>query len=372
MVENYKTKGGCFDIRPVDIPNGGILFVDNEINGRSGHGGNTLTECRNGDIISFYSNVSGKIFGGHGVSGWSEYKRSTDSGKTWSDPIIFDYSKKIWDGEECYSALVVSVITAPDGTLIAIAARFEDEKWVKKYPPVYLLSYDNGKTWTGPRDIDKSVTVHDLSLTYDASFVYNDTIYVFFTGGAGDMCPGPYSLYVSTDNGETFSKRSNLPFNKLNNYGTGAMLDDGSIIVYSYPWDQTNNTDEHNLPYTISEDEGYTWSEIKTAYFAKRLRNPQLSEKIGDYYFIHGRSGSMGDDPCHLVLYSSKDAIHWDSGQFLNKGTRDADSYSANVVIGKYDISTPKKLLIQSSIAYDGHRKVNTCHWWVENIFSIE
>ncbi|MGI6539127.1 MAG: sialidase family protein [Caldicoprobacterales bacterium] len=361
-------KSGCFNIIPEGVPNGGILFVNNEAAGRSGHGGNTITECKNGDILCFYSNVSGEIFLGHGVAGWSEFRRSTDGGKTWSEPCIFDYSKKMWDGDECYSALVVSAVTAPNGTLVAIVARFENEKWIKRFPPVYLLSYDNGYTWSEPREIDNSASVHDLSLTYDGSFVHDDTIYVVFIGGAGDMCPGPYSLYVSTDNGETFNKRSNLPFDHLYNYGTGTVLDDGSIIVYAYPWDETEKTDEHNLPYVISRDGGYTWSEVKTAYFEKRLRNPQLSEKIGDYYFMHGRSGSMGDDPCHLVLYTSKDGINWDSGIFLNRGGRDADSYSANAVIGKHDESKPKKLLIQSSIAYDGRCKVNTCHWWIENI----
>jgi hypothetical protein len=62
-------KSGCFNIIPEGVPNGGILFVNNEAAGRSGHGGNTITECKNGDILCFYSNVSGEIFLGHGVAG---------------------------------------------------------------------------------------------------------------------------------------------------------------------------------------------------------------------------------------------------------------------------------------------------------------
>jgi len=71
-----------FGVLPADVPNDGILFVDHEVHGRSGHGGNCLTECVNGDIVSFYSNVSGEVYEGHGVAGWSEYRRSTDGGQT--------------------------------------------------------------------------------------------------------------------------------------------------------------------------------------------------------------------------------------------------------------------------------------------------
>lgn len=83
--------------------------------------------------------------------------------------------------------------------------------------------------------------------------------------------------------------------------------------------------------------------------------------------FMHGRSGSRGDDPRNLVLYASKDVINWDRGVFLNKVQKGVDCYSGNSVIGKDDSSTPERLLIQSSIVYSGSR-VNLKHWWVENI----
>ena len=96
-----------------------------------------------------------------------------------------------------------------------------------------------------------------------------------------------------------------------------------------------------------------------------------MSEKVGDYYFIHGRTGNRGYDTGNFVLYKSKDGIHWDSGVFLNRGegvaSSGSDAYSVNEVIGKYDPSTPNRLLIQSSISYDASR-VNVKHWWLENI----
>jgi hypothetical protein len=99
-----------------------------------------------------------------------------------------------------------------------------------------------------------------------------------------------------------------------------------------------------------------------------------MSDKIADYYFMHGRSGSHGDAPGNLVLYSSKDGIHWDEGVLLHKKIYPGgDKYSANEVIGKYDPSRPNRLLIQSSIVYDAHTsRVNEHHWWIEDISGTE
>ena len=359
-----------FRVLPADIPNKGIRFVDHQSNGRSGHGGNCLTECVNGDIVSFYSNVSGEIYDGHGVAGWSEYRRSGDGGETWSDPVALDYSKRAWKDDDVYSALVFAVATAPDGTLIAFVCRFAGAEWVKKLPPVCLLSHDHGQTWSGPHPLDPDATVEDVSLTFDAVFTQDGQVFAVFMGGSVVYCDGPHSLYVSTDNGESFERRSVLPFDLENYYVTAGSLDNGDIIVYSYPYRASGDIDEYNIPYVTSADEGRTWSEVKTTYFARAIRNPQLSRKIGNLYFLQGRSGHHSRDPKNLVLYASPDGIHWDEGRILHlKGVGGADAYSANEVIGKYDPEVPNRLLIQSSIGYeDRNYKVNEHHWWVEEI----
>jgi hypothetical protein len=355
-------------ITPEDIPNQGILFVDHEAQGRSGHGHSSLTQCKNGDILAFYANTGGEGIGGHGVAGWSEYKRSTDGGKTWSEPMVFEYSKRVWEGEELYSAMVFSLDTAPDGTLVATVLRYSGRGWHVELPPIYLLSHDHGHTWTEPREFDASLAKDQMARTYNTSFIHQDELFIVFWGDAGNMNVGPYTLWVSDDNGETFRKRSELPFDQWNFYGAAAVLPDGRIIVYSYPHRRGGETDEHNLHYVISEDDGHTWSEVKTTHFAKRLRNPQMSERLGGLYYMHGRSGHAGDAPRHLVLYTSEDGINWDEGVFLNKGsTTDLDSYSANTVVGKFDPATPNRLLILSSIAYDETgRMVNIHQWWID------
>lgn len=381
LIDSRSSDNKGFKITPEDIPNTGILFVDHEKNNRSGHTPQPLIECKNGDIIAFYTNTWAETLSGHSCAGWSSYRRSTDGGKTWSYPVDLEYSKNIWDGAEIFSALVFGLVAAPNGTLIATVVRYENHRWLKQLPPVYLLSYDHGQTWTEPREFDKSATVDDIAVTYGACFVNEGEVFIVFNGDARNMSVDsqmPHSMYVSSDNGESFSKRSVLPFDGANFYETAAALDNGDIIVYTYPWrGHRGETDEFNMEYVISKDMGHTWSEVRRSYFAKAIRNPQMSGKTGDFYFMHGRSGSYGHGrPAHdgdpgrqnFVLYSSRDGINWDEGILLMSREvtpGGGDSYSGNTIIGKYDPKTPERLLIQADISYRGPR-TNIHHWWVD------
>ena len=371
--------GKPFFVYPSDIPNTGVLFVDRQKADRSGHGNNAIAECRNGDIIAFYSvtGTGADNLNGHGVAGWSEYRRSTDGGVTWSDPTVFDYSKQIWDGNEVFSGLVYSVITSPNGTLVATVIHYANEKWQKQRAPVYFLSDDHGHTWKGPRKFDESATVDEIAYTMNTSFVHGGEVFIVFRGGTSDMSPGgPQTLWASADNGASFSRRSVLPFDNADYYWAAGSLDDGRIIVYTYNAHHKKDdpTAEQNIPYVISKDGGRTWSAVQTTYFAKGIRNMQLSGKLGELYFMHGRSGSnkrdlVGDDPGpgSFVLYSSPDGVHWDEGIVLMSRLQTpggGDCYSANAIIGKYDPATPDRLLIHCDISYSGS-KTNMHQWWV-------
>lgn len=361
-------------IVPAHPPNPGLLFVDHEATGRSGHTSFALTECRNGDILAFYANTSGVIHGGHTGAGWSEYKRSTDGGRTWGPPVVFDYSKRVWDanrhvdGATYRSTHVRALRTAPDGTLVALAMTY----WFDR-PALYFLSHDHGHTWSEPRELDSTATGDEAALVYGgALFVHEDAVY--FASSA--RYSGAINLYVSRNNGNSFEKLSEHLFagrlhRGIGPYVTAGVLDDGRFIVYTYD----GPDDEHNFPYVISEDRGRTWSEVRYTYMEKKIRCPQLSEKIGDYYFMHARTGNRGFDSGNFVLYTSRDGIRWDSGRYLNRGEGVAfpgsDAYSGNTVVGQYDPTTRKRLLIQASISYDASR-TNVKHWWIENIPGTE
>lgn len=345
-----------FQIYPPDIPNEGILFVDHQSRGGSGHNGQAVVEYGKDHVLAFYLHgaVGEGTWGGHHPLGWTEYRRSTDGGKSWGPPKMLAYSKQLYDHPDYFSGYVKQAVLAPDGSIVAIGCRF-----LKDYPKFdsafHIRSHDGGETWQEARVFAPDNPAFGRP---QASHVHDGAIYVLFTHGPTWGNHAPHRVYVSTDNGKTFTLRSKLTLDDECWYGAMAWLDNDSIIGYGY-----RGRDEHTLQYVISEDDGHTWSSPKTTYFAKRIRAPIMSEKIGNYYFMHGRSGHSGEGSRNLVLYSSKDGIQWDEGRFLRVGPG-TYAYSNNAVVGRFDPSRPLRLLIQSSIAYDSN-KVNVHHWWI-------
>ena len=137
------------------------------------------------------------------------------------------------------------------------------------------------------------------------------------------------------------------------------MLDSGSIAVYIY-----NRNDEQALDYVVSDDGGRTSSAAKTARFQKKIRNPQMVSLNG-CYFMHGRSGSFGEEKGHMVLYSSRDGLVWDDGVYLRRREAGLGAYSNSIVVGSSKSYSRKRLLIQASHAYEKN-KTNVLHWWLE------
>lgn len=348
-------------IQPEGIPNSGRLFVNNEAWGGSGHGNQALVECANGDLLSFYAQTPGDVMHGHSTTGWTEFRRSRNGGKTWEEPVVLANSKMMQGRGEVHSALVEQAVTAPDGTVIVFIGRYITFDW-RRTTPVFLTSHDHGVTWGEPLPVDAGADITKIGRAHAAA-VHGKTIYVLFDSGTHNSTKNGtgHHLYVSGDNGTSFEHRSTLPFPETAWYGTLNVISGNRLIAYVY-----RSEEEKNILYTISDDDGRTWSEAKTTMLAKGLRNPQLSGELGGWYFLHGRSGQNTEDPRHLVLYSSRDGIAWDNGVFLNKGsTTDGDSYSSNVLIGK-NKGAPCSLLVQSSIAYDGRSRVNLHHWIIE------
>lgn len=354
-----------FDVLPPNPPNDGILFVDHSKNNRSGHLGHALVEYEPGNFLAFYSNNSDHNKG-HSGDGWMEYKRSEDAGRTWSEPTPLPYSKETYDGPTGRAVACEKAVCANDGSIALFNLEYRKPQgkgsWHPHYEPTYLRSFDRGRTWEGPHKLcDEPGRIYDVlyqdGVIYVLSFC-NDTDDQF----TGTLPEHVYRLYVSLDQGATFTERSALALDTFGHgYGTMAFLHDGSLIAYVY-----NINDEKNLDYVISHDNGMTWDAPQIAHFEKQIRNPQMAAFKGGFV-MHGRSGSKGEQGVrgHFALYTSDDGIHWDKGQYLRMQDAGAGAYSNNLLVTDPADGDRQRLLIQGSHAYE-ERKTNVLHWWLE------
>lgn len=354
-----------FTIEPPDPPNDGILFVDHAKAGRSGHLGHALVEYAPGKVLAFYANCSdhgAKVeLQGHNGHGWMEYRSSEDGGHTWSEPSVLPYSRQVYEQDNEHFVLCEKAVRAPDGSIALFNLESLSKTWEPWTIPTYQRSVDAGETWESAQPLcDQAGRIYDAVVGGDCICVLlhcNDAGVDF----CGNMPHHHHALYVSTDNGRTFTRRSVLPFDYDGRaYGTMARLTDGSLIVYVY-----NVHDETRPDYAISCDGGHTWSAPQSALLAKQIRNPQMAAFNGGYV-LHGRSGSKGSEAVkgHLVLYTSRDGVQWDEGRYLRKRTARLGAYSNNLLVHDPDQGKPR-LLIQASHAYECS-KTNVYQWWLK------
>ncbi|HIM56248.1 MAG TPA: exo-alpha-sialidase [Candidatus Latescibacteria bacterium] len=342
---------------PPDPPNQGIMFVNHAEAGRSGHLGHALVEYLPGKILAFYANCS-DYQEGHNGDGWMDYRRSEDGGRTWGEPSTLEYSKEMYEKGVGHSVMCEKAVRADDGAIILFNLECRGRGWQPLVVPTYLRSADGGITWEPARPMgDQPARIWDAIVHQGCILVLelcNDSAVKWY----GTLAEHHYGLYVSQDNGGTFSRRSVLPVDLGRGYGTMAILPDGSLIVYVY-----NTDDEKNLDYVISQDGGLTWSVVQTAFMAKQIRNPQMVA-FKDGFVLHGRSGNKGEGENQFVLYTSRDGVRWDAGRYLCMAEAGRGAYSNNLLVSGPDAAAPKRLLIQASHAYEAHM-TNVLHWWL-------
>ncbi len=346
---------------PGNPPNRGITFVDHASAGRSGHLGHALVEYAPDRLLAFYPNCAGEPNDGHNAVGWMEYKRSTDGGTSWSDPLPFEYSKAVYENGG-RSVMTENAVRADNGAVLAVNLECdiaENGLWRPYGVPTYLRSEDGGDTWSDPRALsDEPGRVYDVIRDGD------DILALEFENDATDTWTGTretdvYGLHASTDAGRSFDRRSTLPFDTDGRgYGALTTLPDSRLVAYIY-----HEENETRLEYLTSTDGGRSWSEIGTTPLAKKIRNPQVT-RYGDRYLLHGRSGSYGYASGNFVLYTSEDGLNWDDGTYLRMQEAGAGAYSESLVVGKLDQQSEPRVLIQASHAYEGS-KTNVQHWWL-------
>ena len=318
------------------------VYVDNQARRRSGHMTHGLAALDGKRFIDFNSNCSAERAGGHSTYGYVEYRTSEDAGKTYSEPSILPLSWEMFlDG--IYSLSVEKVVATGTGRLVAVclknSAAGEElccEPWQE---PFVIISDDFGKTWSSPRGFTPY-----KGRPYAACY-QSGTIFIMHNCNEHFLGSSPehlYRLYVSTDNGETFSERAVIPFPDTTRRAYSALLfaPDGVLHAYAY-----NEADEAHTDHAVSRDEGKTWEVLPPVVTAKGLRNPQMAV-IDGVFIAHGRAG----DAKGLILYTSLDGCTWDEGTKIVEVPYPAGAYYSNNVV--LEDEKGKFLLMQYSHPY--------------------
>ena len=325
------------------------IYVNNEARKRSGHMTHAMAQFAPDTFIDFNANCSATRAGGHSVYGWVEYRISRDAGKTYSAPQTFPYSMESFL-EGNWTVSVEKAVACYDGTIVALCLRNTMltevccEPWLT---PVCVRSTDGGKTWTEPYEC-----IPYNGRIYDA--VYKDgVIYAMIFCNEHFLGSTPehvYRIYVSEDNGQSFTERCVVPFPDTTQRGYCSMIFDeaGNLHAYAY-----NEAKEREMDHAVSSDCGRTWTVTEPCFVEKGIRNPQTA-LIDGVYVLHGRGGGHRG----FVFYSSTDAVHWDEGIYL--GDCSGGCYYSNNVNLKDEKGD--FLLVQYSDVYGGYGMVNAMH----------
>ena len=153
------------------IPNTGILFVDQQKDNRSGHGGITLAECKNGDILVFTEEEH--------LPAPMHVFRNSDHGKSWRDEEIVIYPDgaqhrdyKLMGGLvrlplDEHDILLFSNIDSPEG-------RRNGTIWA---------SFDGGKTWPVKRLVEEGGFAYSSMAAGREGTPSEGWIYLMYEGG---------------------------------------------------------------------------------------------------------------------------------------------------------------------------------------------
>ena len=335
------------------------IYVDNQARKRSGHMTHAMIEYQPGRIIDFNSNCSAVRSYGHSAFGWIEYRYSDDYGEHWSEIHDLPYSRQaFFDGNFTVS---IEKGVCCNGVLTLFALRNTQfspiccEPWLTV---MVLRSSDFGKTWTEPVELCEFP-----GRVYDA-VVRDGVIYVMIFCNENHVGTKPehlYRLYRSCDDGRTFQLVGVIDIENIDHaYGALQFRPDGALVAYS-----NNIKDMYLLSSSVSYDLGQSWERQPDVRLSEGIRNIQISQ-LGPGYVMHGRACRNSPWGKGFVVYTSKDALHWDDGILLEP-EKCSCYYSNNLRLVRPDGA--EKLLVQYSDIYvddpANYKTVNVMHMFL-------
>ena len=312
--------------------------------GRNSHGGPVALQYPNGDLVAFHSNCSE-----HNIDGWSEYSVSKDGGRTWNMYNKFAYSYNAHQADNDSPAWVEQGLVTSTGSAVILFITHlkhytHDDRRVGSG---FVRSLDNGQTWSEYQPLDGDFAGYPVT-----AFSVGSTNYVLY-----DDSKGPHVLFVSTDDGVNWSRRSTLPLQNEIWYGTMCFMKDGRLIAGGYLNDEYGQF----FYYCISNDDGVTWGPQKKTYLDKRIRNAKIS-CIGGKYYLCGRAGHGKAYGNQFVIFQSNDGENWGPGVIVNSDPQGPDGYSNVCVIDKGD---GPEVMVVYSICY-AHRITNSYVFFIK------
>lgn len=328
----------------------GTMIANLEVDqpGRNAHGGPVCLERSDGAIMAFYANTTG-----HNEDGWTEYAVSTDRGMTWDRYNTFAYSWDSYHSNVNRPVWVEEGLVAPDGTVVLFITQFNFAGGYYREGSGIMRSADNGASWTTYVPIDGAFVGYPAAVA-----VTDDTCFVLYNFAGGGF---NHALYASEDNGLTWTRRSILPM-FAKSYGAMCLMEDGRLLAGGY-----SISNEFLFYYAISADDGYTWTEERSSFVDKKIRDPEVA-CLGGNYYLHGRSGDLGAGRFRFVLYHSLDGENWGSGFLVNSRDTGPAGYSHNCIINKYDENVPNQLMIQYSVDYGDGWDANSHVFFLESM----
>jgi len=241
---------------------------------------------------------------------------SHDNGETWVG------GPDIWTVMDGLGAVGSGLGVAPDGTVICLL-QMREAGGKTYYGMRITRSYDNGQTWTPatlftPNDPYATMHISSQIVTKGSTMyapVYNET-----------STPLRFSVYVSSDNGSTWSKRSEVYNGAMgNSYCTLVPMSD-DLNNGNFLW--ITHVNEPNSNYIrISHDNCTTWGSL--TQILPGIRDPDVN-RMGDNYFLHGRDRDHNEA---FTFYYSPDGIAWIEIIYVDVGGNH-EAYSSGTAVG--------------------------------------